>query len=605
MANSTSPASYTPAGALAYAQLGVRDSGQAALVETRAYQSRNREVAEQVTAGSAGVYSFDMTPGGLLPNGNVTGVKDDLVGQWTYAYDGINRLIAATGVAGSHYGGPGGPLLDGQSLGWSYDGFGNQFKETATAQSGYPNVFGQFAHGATPNGNNQYVSFQYDAAGNTLYDGVNHYAIDGLDRICAVKSGANGNSYVNVYDASGHRVEKGTVNSYSNCGASSSNGFSMTSEAVLGRSGEEFAEYTPSGGWATNVYANGELLATYQGSNLYFALNDWQGTKRVIADVNPANGLGRYVAGFYNLPFGDDFGPYTAEPSSHHFTGQLYDAETYLDYFGARHYTPVWGRFMSPDPSGLLYANPFNPQSLNLYSYAQNNPLTNIDPTGKDCVYLSNNSSSIEEVDADSDTSASDCGSTGGTHVTGSLTGYGSTDPDGTINEFYSNAYGTQNGSQNGMPNPSTVSGFFGYLGSFLTGSGPTNVLYGPGNTATQQMQNTQNVQQTVNKYVQAGCPGTSGSPAPLQQGHAAAYLDSAQNPTNGTQLEVGGYSGGVYTVNGTTTFTINNPSSMSSLDGESALNGSHSTDNPNGPTGAGHTVNQTFQWTEIGLCGH
>jgi hypothetical protein len=271
----------------------------------------------------------------------------------------------------------------------------------------------------------------------------------------------------------------------------------------------------------------------------------------------------------------------------------------------ARYYSSYTGRFMSPDPSGLLYANPLNPQSLNLYSYAQNNPLTNIDPTGKDCVYLSNNSSSIEEVDADSDTSASDCGSTGGTHVTGSLTGYGSTDPDGTINEFYSNAYGTQNGSQNGMPNPSTVSGFFGYLGSFLTGSGPTNVLYGPGNTATQQMQNTQNVQKVTDQYLQAGCPGTPSNPAALAQGHASAYLDSAQNPSNGTQLEVGGYSGGVYTANGMTTFTINNPSSMSSLDGESAVNGSHSTDNPRGPTGAGHTVNQTFQWTEAGLCGH
>jgi RHS repeat-associated protein len=314
----------------------------------------------------------------------------------------------------------------------------------------------------------------------------------------------------------------------------------------------------------------------------------------------------------YQNPFGESLDCDDANSSSiptdfteTHFTDKKRDAESGLDYFGARYYASNLSRFMSPDPSGLLYANPFNPQSLNLYSYAQNNPLTNIDPTGKDCVYLSNNSSSIEEVDADSDTSASDCGSTGGTHVTGSLTGYGSTDPDGTINEFYSNAYGTQNGSQNGMPNPSTVSGFFGYLGSFLTGSGPTNVLYGPGNTATQQMQNTQNVQKVTDQYLQAGCPGTPSNPAALAQGHASAYLDSAQNPSNGTQLEVGGYSGGVYTANGMTTFTINNPSSMSSLDGESAVNGSHSTDNPRGPTGAGHTVNQTFQWTEAGLCGH
>ena len=46
----------------------------------------------------------------------------------------------------------------------------------------------------------------------------------------------------------------------------------------------------------------------------------------------------------------------------------------------------VMGRFMTPDPSGLAFADPTNPQSLNLYSYVLNNPLTNIDPTGLDCV---------------------------------------------------------------------------------------------------------------------------------------------------------------------------------------------------------------------------
>jgi RHS repeat-associated protein len=290
--------------------------------------------------------------------------------------------------------------------------------------------------------------------------------------------------------------------------------------------------------------------------------------------------------------------------SRYRYTGKERDTESGNDYFGARYYASSMGRFMSPDPSGLTYANPYNPQSLNLYAYVLNNPLKNIDPTGLDCVYLSDDAKSIEEVDADSDTSESDCAASGGTHVVGGLVGYGSTDPDGTLNEFFSNAYGTQyHDYPDFIANPSDPAGAIGYLADFLIGLGPTNVYYGPGNTATQQMQNTQNVQKTRSQYIQAGCPGTPSDPASLQQGHLAAYRDSLSNPGNTTQGEVGGYSGGIYTVNGTTTFTINNPSSLSSLDAESAINSSHHSDNPFGPTGPAHTVNQTFQWTETGLC--
>jgi hypothetical protein len=42
---------------------------------------------------------------------------------------------------------------------------------------------------------------------------------------------------------------------------------------------------------------------------------------------------------------------------------------------------------MSPDPSGLYFADPTNPQSFNLYSYALNNPLMNTDPSGLYCYY--------------------------------------------------------------------------------------------------------------------------------------------------------------------------------------------------------------------------
>jgi RHS repeat-associated protein len=72
------------------------------------------------------------------------------------------------------------------------------------------------------------------------------------------------------------------------------------------------------------------------------------------------------------------------------FTSKERDAETGLDYFGARYYSASQGRFTSPDwsskPQPVPYADLKDPQTLNLYAYVRNNPLSRIDPDGHfDC----------------------------------------------------------------------------------------------------------------------------------------------------------------------------------------------------------------------------
>lgn len=63
-------------------------------------------------------------------------------------------------------------------------------------------------------------------------------------------------------------------------------------------------------------------------------------------------------------------------------SGKERDAESGLDYFGARYFSGPQGRFTSPDQP-LLDQTSNDPQSWNLYSYARNNPLLYTDPTGR------------------------------------------------------------------------------------------------------------------------------------------------------------------------------------------------------------------------------
>jgi RHS repeat-associated protein len=72
-----------------------------------------------------------------------------------------------------------------------------------------------------------------------------------------------------------------------------------------------------------------------------------------------------------------------------HFTGKERDSESGLDYFGARYFSADQGRFTTPDwsetPQPVPYADLKDPQTLNLYTYVRNNPLSRTDPDGHCC----------------------------------------------------------------------------------------------------------------------------------------------------------------------------------------------------------------------------
>ncbi len=61
--------------------------------------------------------------------------------------------------------------------------------------------------------------------------------------------------------------------------------------------------------------------------------------------------------------------------------GYISDPDTGFDLLGARYYIPRLGRFLTQDPIG-------HAGGLNLYAYCENNPLSKVDPDGKDGEFI-------------------------------------------------------------------------------------------------------------------------------------------------------------------------------------------------------------------------
>jgi RHS repeat-associated protein len=77
-------------------------------------------------------------------------------------------------------------------------------------------------------------------------------------------------------------------------------------------------------------------------------------------------------------PFGGTRSTWGTLNTDELFTGQRLD-DTGLYFYNARYYDATIGRFISAD---TLVQDPYDPQSLNRYSYCINNPLKYTDPSG-------------------------------------------------------------------------------------------------------------------------------------------------------------------------------------------------------------------------------
>ncbi len=135
---------------------------------------------------------------------------------------------------------------------------------------------------------------------------------------------------------------------------------------------------------------------------------DQLGTPRMIAErTGSLAGIKRHDY----LPFGEevrsgtagrtDGQGYVSDAVRQQFTSKERDNETGLDYFGARYYSSTVGRFTSADPIMIRSSRINDPQRLNLYGHARENPLKYLDPDGEDLVPTNEQSAAQLRVDLD------------------------------------------------------------------------------------------------------------------------------------------------------------------------------------------------------------
>ena len=211
--------------------------------------------------------------------------------------------------------------------------------------------------------------YSFDSAGNIENDGSLAYTYDAASRLKT----AGGDAY--QYDGDGHRVR--------NQASGYSNALYYLWSSVLNQPVVEIDSTTPSVFRAYVYNPGGQMplaLQSYNG-NFYWLHADVLGSGRKMTD---SSGTVIY-RGEYD-PHGQMVYEWASGGAtylnSHKFTGHERDWSTNLNNARARTYNHNRARFMQPDPLGLGAADLSNPQSLNLYSYVENDPVNYTDPTG-------------------------------------------------------------------------------------------------------------------------------------------------------------------------------------------------------------------------------
>jgi RHS repeat-associated protein len=331
-------------------------------------------------AVNAGPCSFSASSAG--DNGNVYQIVNtrNPSRSENFNYDALNRIQQAYST-GSIWGETFGPAATSPGVAPStpgIDAWGNLTNRSGV--TGKPSTEPLSTSAGT---NNQLSGYTYDPAGNMTSTGSATYFYDAENRLIGLPS--SGYSY--IYDGDGQRVEKctpaGTMPGTCASGATGTLYWRGNNSAALSE--------TNLAGTVQNTYIffNGQRVARRDSTGLiHYYFSDQVGSHGVVESVNTA-GVTLCEQDIDYYPYGgvqSDYCSGAGVPQNYKFTGKERDSESGLDNFGARYNASTMGRFMTPDWAAKATAVPYavfgNPQSLNLYSYVLNNPLSRVDPDG-------------------------------------------------------------------------------------------------------------------------------------------------------------------------------------------------------------------------------
>lgn len=310
----------------------------------------------------------------------------------TYTYDSA-KLYRKTNMTAVQ----GGNTL--QSYGYTYDNVNNitQITEpnlTKTYTYDDLNRLTQAIHTPSGGGATTYT-YAYNAIGNITSANGNSYSYSGTGKTNphAVTS-VGSNNY--TYDDNGNITtapNQAFTYNWQNQAQSIVVGGSTTINSSYDESGNRFLYQTPTN---TEIQAADNYLlrngtpeiaisvgnipiGTVSGTTTYAAIADHLGTP-----VKQVNSSGAAVESVSYDPFGKVLTQTGTVNTKNGFTQHEEDIDTGLVYANARYYSPAIGRFLSQDPAfWQIQRGIEDPQLMNSYSYARNNPLTYLDPNGE------------------------------------------------------------------------------------------------------------------------------------------------------------------------------------------------------------------------------